>query len=190
MEAGIFDAAIRLFDERGYDTTSIEDVCAEAQVGRATFFRYFETKSGLIREVDRRVAAQIQVRLDATATPSLTDLLPIIADTLHDTWATAGLGLQELGRASTAVPRPSRRVFADTLEVVVEAIVAARRRGDLASELPPQLIAVVVLVQLTGTVSWWLDNRDADLRSLLDRLVEHCLHGYSAPVAAAALTTG
>ena len=37
--------ALQLFDERGYDATSVDDVARAAGVGRRTFFRYFPTKA-------------------------------------------------------------------------------------------------------------------------------------------------
>ena len=180
MQAGIFDAAIRLFDLHGYDDTSVEEICAEAGVGRATFFRYYETKSGLIREIDRRVAAQVRRQQQERDDPSFSALLQIVADVLYQTWAHPGNGLRAVGRESTSVPRPSRRVFAYTLEVVVETTTQALERDDLDSALPPQLIGYVALMQLTSAVGWWLDNPDNDLRALLAGIVQHTLSGYPA----------
>ncbi|GHE14603.1 acyl-CoA-like ligand-binding transcription factor [Klenkia taihuensis] len=39
------EVALRLFVERGYDETSVDDVAAAAGIGRRTFFRYFPTKA-------------------------------------------------------------------------------------------------------------------------------------------------
>jgi AcrR family transcriptional regulator len=41
-------AAIRLFRDRGYEETTVDDIAAAAGVGRRTFFRYFPSKEDAI----------------------------------------------------------------------------------------------------------------------------------------------
>ncbi len=45
--AAIVTASQRLFAERGYAATTLEDICEEAEVALPTLFRYFETKAHL-----------------------------------------------------------------------------------------------------------------------------------------------
>jgi AcrR family transcriptional regulator len=43
-------AAFRLFDEQGYQQTSIEDIAKEAGIGKTTIYGYFSTKEDVFRD--------------------------------------------------------------------------------------------------------------------------------------------
>lgn len=42
------EVAVRLFDERGFDAVTIEEVAREAEVSPSTVYRHFGTKEGLV----------------------------------------------------------------------------------------------------------------------------------------------
>src|SRR5690606_21229821 len=48
----IQEQALRLFAERGYDETTVEQIAEAAEVSPSTFFRYFPTKEALVLRDD------------------------------------------------------------------------------------------------------------------------------------------
>lgn len=44
----IMDSALKLFDERGFDSVTIEDITNDAKVAKGSFYTYFSTKSDII----------------------------------------------------------------------------------------------------------------------------------------------
>lgn len=46
----IWEAAVDLFVEKGFDETTVEDITAAAGTSRRSFFRYFESKSDLMAQ--------------------------------------------------------------------------------------------------------------------------------------------
>ncbi|MGA5304028.1 TetR family transcriptional regulator [Nucisporomicrobium flavum] len=44
MRDQVAATAVALFLERGFDGTTVDDICARADISRSTFFRYFPTK--------------------------------------------------------------------------------------------------------------------------------------------------
>ena len=61
-------AALELFDERGYEHTTVDDIAARAGVGRTTFFRAFGSKEDVVFPHHEQVLVAVRDRL-AAATP-------------------------------------------------------------------------------------------------------------------------
>ena len=56
-------AAFDLFDERGYDHATVDDITERAGLGRTTFFRYYRSKEDVIFPDHDRLLAQVRDRL-------------------------------------------------------------------------------------------------------------------------------
>lgn len=72
--ARIVDAAFALFDEQGFEETTVDDVAERAGVGRTTFFRHFRAKEDavlpdhttMLRRVEERLAERDPIAVRVT----------------------------------------------------------------------------------------------------------------------------
>lgn len=68
MTAQVAEMAIELFTERGYEGTTIDDICEVAGISRSTFFRYFPTKEDVLLrdyvDMDDSLLAALTARPD------------------------------------------------------------------------------------------------------------------------------
>jgi AcrR family transcriptional regulator len=72
-------AAIRQVEDRGYENTSVEDFCEEAEVSRSTFFRYFGSKAAVFEaDLIEEMAAE---RWQDPTDPTLSGLCELICST-------------------------------------------------------------------------------------------------------------
>lgn len=76
------DAALQLFDERGYDQTTVDDIAERASVARATFFRHYRSKEDVIFPDHELLLEQVADRLAAsnqeTALAAVTDAVRLV----------------------------------------------------------------------------------------------------------------
>ena len=57
------EAAFALFDERGYEQTTVDDITERAGLGRTTFFRYYRSKEDVIFPDHDRLLGLVRDRL-------------------------------------------------------------------------------------------------------------------------------
>ena len=75
-------AAFDLFDERGYDRATVDDITERAGLGRTTFFRYYRSKEDVIFPDHDRLLDQISDRLrtssHGTAIAAVSDAVRLV----------------------------------------------------------------------------------------------------------------
>ncbi|MFE7423835.1 TetR/AcrR family transcriptional regulator [Rhodococcus sp. NPDC057529] len=73
----VYDAAIELFIEQGFDNTTMDQIAERADIARATVFNYFERKTALLDEwmARRRQRATSAVNNEKTEDSSLEEVL-------------------------------------------------------------------------------------------------------------------
>jgi AcrR family transcriptional regulator len=67
----IITTAARLFAERGYHTTTLDDIARELGSTKGLIYHYFHSKAELVRQVRRRGIEPLLSRLEATAASTL-----------------------------------------------------------------------------------------------------------------------
>src|ERR1700761_239317 len=76
------EAAFALFDERGYEQTTIDDITERAGLGRTTFFRYYRSKDDVIFPDHDLLLGRIEERLrtssHGTALAAVSDAVRIV----------------------------------------------------------------------------------------------------------------
>jgi AcrR family transcriptional regulator len=157
----IEDAAARLFAERGYAATTVEDIVVEAGVSKPMLYRHFESKKELqIRLLEHRRDELAAAPLDSflQGTGALDQRLPAMID--------AWFAHVE------DHPYSSRVLFQDAtgdadVQALQRELRGRQRAADVAllREFAPQLpeselepLGEIVRSSLTGLALWWLDH--------------------------------
>jgi AcrR family transcriptional regulator len=158
LREAIYDAALELFAERPYDEVTVEEICERAEVGRATFFRSYGSKAGLLVELNTRLGRRIAERLAADPSASAVDQLWAVQDEVTRTWSDAAPALRTMVLeylSSTAASRLTEPAGVGALAAVADVVRRGQASGELSDLHDPDLVAGVILTTLAAvTVAW------------------------------------
>lgn len=94
----IVEAAVALFEERGFEATKVADICDRADVANKTFFNHFPTKGDVLREIAQHALDEFLAKIEAARqTPGGTrERLRVLFERIADNALAAGPMHREL----------------------------------------------------------------------------------------------
>ncbi|GAA1796742.1 TetR/AcrR family transcriptional regulator [Nostocoides veronense] len=180
----LIEVGRRLFAERGFEGSSVEEIAASAKVSKPVVYEHFGGKEGLYAVVvDREIAdltARITEALGSASSPRV--LIERAALALMDYIEEETDGFRILVRDSP--PGQSTGSFASLMGDVasqVEHLMVAQFKGrGLDTKAAPMYAQMLVgMVALTG--QWWMDsNRKFSRADVAAHLVNLAWNGLSA----------
>ncbi len=175
----IYDAAMELLLKRPYEELSVEEICLAAGVGRATYFRIFDGRAGLLKEFNRRMTIEIEERLETILENDFRLVFSEIGRGIADAWsqstpAATAMMLEFVQGVSLADPHAAHP---DLYELVIEVVRKGQNKKQVKSEFPPELLGSLALIQLSAAAGYWATEPTHDLHDLMDAAVENWLEG-------------
>jgi AcrR family transcriptional regulator len=155
----VLRGAVKVFNERGYDGTSMEDLSRELGITKSAIYHHVESKEELLRlAVNRALDGLFALlediwSLDAPAMTRLEELarrsvLLLVAELPFVTLLLRVRGNTRTERAALA----RRREF----DAAVASLVAqARDEGDLRPDVDPALVARLLYGMINSVVEWY-----------------------------------
>ncbi|NKZ06364.1 acyl-CoA-like ligand-binding transcription factor [Actinomadura latina] len=168
----IQDHALRLFAERGYDETTVEQIAAAAEISPSTFFRYFPTKEDVVvtDEYDP-IMAQV-IRDQPPELPAIEALRAMLREILPQLYETDLDAIRTRLRLTADNPALRGRTFESmrgTFELMSEAI--GERTGRAADDPDVEAFSWAVLGVMQAAMYRLIDGKVSyeELPGLLDR---------------------
>jgi AcrR family transcriptional regulator len=174
----LFRSALLLFAQRGFQNVTVEDITEAADVGKGTFFNYFETKDHVLG-----VMAEIQLGKVAEALALAADGKQEIHFVLHRLFRRAA---EEPGRSpdlaralisSFLASAGVRKIIAHRMKegrrMVAQIVAAGQKRGEIDPRLNKEKVAIQVLQAFMGTVLFWSLHEQPPLKTWIEDSFQH-----------------
>ncbi|WP_350238970.1 TetR family transcriptional regulator [Pectobacterium colocasium] len=163
--ATLLATARKVFSERGYADTSMDDLTAQASLTRGALYHHFGDKKGLLAAVVEQIDAEMDERLQ------------VISDTAEDAWdgfhrrCRAYLKMALEPEIQRIVLRDARAILGGTspdsqrhcVESMQRLIDNLIRQGVVA-EADPQALASLIYGSLAEAAFWIADGEDGNAR--------------------------
>ncbi|NMO01699.1 TetR/AcrR family transcriptional regulator [Gordonia sp. TBRC 11910] len=178
----LYEAAIQLFEEKGYDPTSMDEIAELADTARATLYNYFPRKSAFLEEWTVRRRDQVGIDLaeyrdrptDEVIRAYLRDLVRInieqatLTRVLLPAWVRSGGPVEEEPYLAAAL---------------TEYVRLGQQRGEIRTDCDPVLVGHLIRNAYLGALYLWLhslnDGPALDLRAAVDDSADIILRGLS-----------
>ena len=176
----LYASALAIFRRDGVVAARTEDIAKAAGVSRGSFYFHFPTKEHVLlermAETEREICAAVEQLPDDVA---FTQVLAVVNAELTRIWEPDPQLLPEL--AGTAL-RFTATAMDDQQATPLRALLSERfrvaaTRGEIAAQLPPQLLGDFYLANILGGLLAWYGNPNMPLTQVLAAVTEMFWHG-------------
>ncbi|UOZ10489.1 MULTISPECIES: TetR/AcrR family transcriptional regulator [unclassified Amycolatopsis] len=159
----LLQVAVKLFNERGYDGTSMEDLSRKLGITKSAIYHHVPSKEELLRlSVDRALdglfaVAEETARLDGRAVDRLEHLVRGSVLVLADRLPFVTLLLRVRGNTKVERAALARRREFDLL--VTDLVKQAEAEGDIRPDVDPAVIARLIFGMVNSLIEWYRPRR-------------------------------
>jgi AcrR family transcriptional regulator len=173
----LFRAALRLFGQKGFAETTVEDITNAADVGKGTFFNYFPSKEHILIAFSDMQLSKLQESVDQmregrepmreffrSMTLRMTEEPAKAPDVVR------ALLLANLSSSSVRDVMRERNTRSEGL--LTQLIQIGQERGEFRRDVPALELAQVFRQTTFGTLLMWSVYGDASLAERIERAME------------------
>jgi AcrR family transcriptional regulator len=169
----LFRSALKLFSQKGFAETTVEDITEAADVGKGTFFNYFPSKDHILLAFGEMQLSKLE---------SAIELARSSGEPMPEFLRSLGVRMTQEPTRNPAIIRALLQAYLSTTPVRAAMMDLQRRvhtlhtqmiqlgqeRGEIRDDLPAAEIAYVFRQTIFGTLLIWSLYGDATLHSRIE----------------------
>lgn len=170
----LYNTALHLFHTRGYEITSIEQITQQADVGKGTFYNYFESKEAVVLEFSRRRYQEMIRQGRLTQSHTVRERL----STFLEAWADFMIHEREMAWI-TIKQRDYAELDKGLHYGIIGVINLGQREGEITDRFDPDFLAESLEGMVLQHFIHWHVTQDGNLKEEMERIISLFLEGLS-----------
>jgi AcrR family transcriptional regulator len=171
----LLDAAVALFNERGYEATSVDEVATRLGVTKSAIYHHVPSKVELLRlALDRALDALFAVTQETGATtgPAIDRLEYVVRGSVRALAAELPFVTLLLRlRGNTEIERTALQRRREFDRIVTGLVRAAEHEGDVRTDVDPAVISRLLFGTVNSLTEWYRPGGDLSADDLADAVV-------------------
>ncbi|HUL15098.1 MAG TPA: TetR/AcrR family transcriptional regulator [Terriglobales bacterium] len=164
----LFRAALKLFGEKGFAETTIEDITKAADLGKGTFFNYFPTKEHILIAFGEMQVAKLEkfVKEAGQSKETLSAQLRRLITLMTEEPVRNPEIVRALIQANLSSPRVRKgmmKIHDRNRDLVTQLMRQGQERGEVRTDLEAEEIAQGWRQMIFGTLLFWSLSEDQSL---------------------------
>src|SRR6478735_9212403 len=166
-------AAISLFQQQGYQKTTVSQITHEAGVAKGTFFNYFKTKEEVLHYLGINFTNRISYKLEQL---------------LQTEESTASIVKQLFLLLAQSNEEANPHLIRSWFHIAItnssfqqsEILQTGKDRGELIIDIPAEEMAFIAILNFFGTLLYWCTNHpdSTTLQERIDKSVTLLFRGF------------
>lgn len=185
MREQLTKQSIQLFEEKGFSSTSIQDIVDALGVTKGTFYYYFTSKETLLMDIHLRYIDELLERQNSILSGSyschekLVKMIELLIFDIQKQGAKVRVYIREMRHLSaenSAVIKEKRRTFHLNIEGIIKEGIENR---EFQQDLNPKITAFAILGITNWSYEWFNPDGNVSAEELAVMYTKLILHGIN-----------
>ena len=156
----IFNTALNLIKEKGFDKVSVDDICAACGVSKGAFYHHFKSKLDIMSESESLINNMLENIQIHESDGSIKEKLLILMGSILDVAEKSGVEVtRQLTVVTTGghyIQQENRNTFAiHTRKLIQQILTEAVEKGELSPETNKEASTEIIMTFLSGMIADW-----------------------------------
>lgn len=186
MREMIANHSIKLFEQKGFSETSIQDIANSIGITKGTFYYYYASKENLLMEIHLHYICDLLEKQRAILqtvkgfSKQLSEIVALIVYDMKFRKAQGQIYLREMRNLTNEHAETIKEKREEFRLNVAKVIADGIQAGEFQAHLSPGITSLAILGVTNWSYQWFNPAGELSVEELADRYIDIILHGVAA----------